>query len=266
MTQTTIAFDDARAYEHFMGRWSRALGMAFLEWLAPPQGACWLDVGCGTGAFTQLLLDNCAPAAVAGIDSAASQIDYARQALPTGSVDFRVADAQAIPFPDNTFDMVASALAFNFVPDRASALSEMRRVCRPCGYVAGYVWDFAGGRSSAWPLRHGLRQIDAPVPTIPGTDDTGTEALHALFTDAGLEAAAERSIEVTLTFASFEDYWRSQTAAFTPQGKIVAGLPEGDRLRLKEIVQGTLPTASGGGISYAASANAVKARCPANIA
>jgi ubiquinone/menaquinone biosynthesis C-methylase UbiE len=262
MTQTTIAFDNARAYEHFMGRWSRALGIAFLEWLAPPQGACWLDVGCGTGAFTQLLLDSCAPAAVAAVDSAASQIDYARQQLPAGSVDFRVADAQAIPFPDNAFDTVASALVLNFVPDRARALSEMRRVCRPGGYVAGYVWDFAGERSSAWPLRLGLRQIDVPVPTIPGTEHTSTEALHALFRNAGLEATAEQSIEARLTFASFEDYWRSQTPAFTPQGKVVASLPDGDRLRLKEIVHRTLPTTSGGGVTYAAVANAVKARCP----
>jgi ubiquinone/menaquinone biosynthesis C-methylase UbiE len=262
MAQTTIAFDDARAYEHFMGRWSRAIGMAFLEWLAPPQGACWLDVGCGTGAFTQLLVESCAPAAVAAIDPAASQIDYARQHLPVGSVDFRVADAQAIPFPDNTFDTVASALVLNFVPDRARALSEMRRVCRPGGYVAGYVWDFAGERSSAWPLRLGLRQLNVPVPTIPGTEHTTTEALHALFTNAGLEATAEQSIEVTLTFASFEDYWRSQTPAFAPQGKVVASLPDGDRLWLKKLVQRMLPTSSGGAITYAAGANAVKARCP----
>jgi len=262
MTQTTIEFDDARAYEHFMGRWSRALGRTFLEWLAPPQGACWLDIGCGTGAFTQMLLDSCAPAAVAAVDSAASQIDYARQQLPAGSVDFRVADAQAIPFPDNSFDIVVSALALNFVSDRARALSEMRRVCRPGGTVAGYVWDFAGERSSAWPLRLGLRQVEVPVPTIPGTEHTSTEALHALFTNAGLEAIAEQAIEVALTFASFEDYWRSQTPAFAPQGKIVASLPDDDRLRLKKIVQETLPTTSGGGITYVAGANAVKARCP----
>jgi ubiquinone/menaquinone biosynthesis C-methylase UbiE len=262
MARTTIAFDDALAYEHFMGRWSRALGGAFLEWLAPPKGACWLDVGCGTGAFTQLLLDSCAPASVAAVDFSASQIDYARQRLPAGSVDFRVADAQALPFPDNTFDTIASGLVLNFIPDGARALSEMRRVCRPGGYVAGYVWDFAGERSSAWPLRLGLREINVPLPTIPGTEHTSIEALHTLFTNAGFEAVVERSIEVTLTFASFEDYWRSQTPAFTPQGKIVAGLPNGDRTRLKKIVQRTLPATSGGGIAYAGGANAVKARRP----
>jgi ubiquinone/menaquinone biosynthesis C-methylase UbiE len=236
--------------------------MAFLEWLAPPQGVRWLDVGCGTGAFTQLLLESCAPLAVAGIDPAADQIEYARQRLPARLVDLHVADAQAIPFPDDTFDVVASGLVLNFVPDRARALSEMRRVCRPGGSVAGYVWDFAGERSSAWPLRLGLREIDAAAPAVPGAEDTSTEALHALFTNAGLEATAKQSIEVALTFASFEDYWRSQTPAFAPQGKIVASLSDEDRLRLKKILQRTLLTTSGGGITYAAGANAVKAHCP----
>jgi SAM-dependent methyltransferase len=262
MAHATVAFDDAQAYEHFMGGWSRAIGTAFLEWLAPPQGARWLDVGCGTGVFTELLLDTCAPASVAAVDSAPSQIDYARQRLSARSVDVRVGDAQQMPFADDAFDVVASALAINFVPDPARALSEMRRVCRPGGYVAGYVWDFAGGRSAAWPLRLGLRQIGVAIPSIPGTDDTSIEVLLALFTKGGLDAIATRSIEVTLTFASFEDYWRSQTPVFAPQGMVVAGLPAPDRLRLKEIVQAALPANSEGGITYSAGANAVKARCP----
>ena len=54
-------FDDGAAYERFMGRWSRGAGEVFLEWLAPAPGACWLDVGCGTGSFTELIVDRCAP-------------------------------------------------------------------------------------------------------------------------------------------------------------------------------------------------------------
>jgi len=50
-------FSDGAAYELFMGRWSRAVGAIFLEWVAPPKGARWLDIGCGTGVFTELVLD-----------------------------------------------------------------------------------------------------------------------------------------------------------------------------------------------------------------
>ena len=262
MADAAVAFDDARAYEHFMGRWSRAIGTAFLQWLAAPQAARWLDVGCGTGAFTELLLESCAPATVTAVDPAASQIDYARHHLPAERVDLRVADAQEMPFADDAFDIVASALAINFMADRARALSEMRRVCRPGGFVAGYVWDFAGGRSAAWPLRLGLERIGAAMPPIPGAGDTSLDALRALFASAGLTPIATHAIEVTLTFASFEEYWRSQTPTFTPQGMIVASLPDADRRRLKEIVRAALPANSDGSITYAARANAVKARRP----
>ena len=62
MTQSRVAFDDADAYERYMGRWSRAIGEKFLAWVAPPKNADWLDLGCGTGAFTELVLKTCAPA------------------------------------------------------------------------------------------------------------------------------------------------------------------------------------------------------------
>jgi ubiquinone/menaquinone biosynthesis C-methylase UbiE len=52
MSQRSVYFDDAAAYEAFMGRWSRSAGDVFLEWMAPPKNARWLDVGCGTGVFT----------------------------------------------------------------------------------------------------------------------------------------------------------------------------------------------------------------------
>ena len=63
-----IRFDDGAAYERFMGVWSQLAGAAFIDWLAPAQGLRWLDVGCGNGAFTELLVERCAPASVDGID------------------------------------------------------------------------------------------------------------------------------------------------------------------------------------------------------
>ena len=68
MAQSTVYFDDGEAYERFMGRWSRAAGAVFLDWLAPIEGARWLDVGCGTGVFTQLILDTRAPSAAVAVE------------------------------------------------------------------------------------------------------------------------------------------------------------------------------------------------------
>ena len=137
MVDAKAAFNDGAAYERFMGRWSRAVGGVFLEWLAPPKGAQWLDVGCGTGAFTELVLGSCSPANVMGIDPFTEQIEYARSLPVARLAEFKVADALNLPFPDCSFDVVASALVINFVPDRPRGLAEMRRVAKPGGLVAG---------------------------------------------------------------------------------------------------------------------------------
>jgi ubiquinone/menaquinone biosynthesis C-methylase UbiE len=59
LEQNAQYFSDGAAYELFMGRWTRAVGAVFLDWVAPPSGARWLDIGCGTGVFTELVLAWC---------------------------------------------------------------------------------------------------------------------------------------------------------------------------------------------------------------
>ena len=73
-----IRFDDGAAYERMMGIWSRLAGEIFLDWLAPRPGLRWIDVGCGNGAFTELLVERCAPAEVQGIDPSEAQLAFAR--------------------------------------------------------------------------------------------------------------------------------------------------------------------------------------------
>jgi len=70
----TAQFTDGEGYERFMGQWSRAAGRLFLEWLALPNGLKWLDVGCGTGAFTETIQQNCSPAEIVAIDPSAAQV------------------------------------------------------------------------------------------------------------------------------------------------------------------------------------------------
>jgi ubiquinone/menaquinone biosynthesis C-methylase UbiE len=63
-----IQFTDGAAYEQFMGKWSGMAGEEFLAWLRAPQGLRWVDVGCGNGAFTHLIVERCAPRDVCGVD------------------------------------------------------------------------------------------------------------------------------------------------------------------------------------------------------
>src|SRR3712207_1373735 len=108
-----LTFGDSHAYERLMGRWSRAVGPRFLDWLSAPPGLNWLDVGCGTGIFTELIIARCAPAAVFGCDPQRAQIEHARRQPLAHRAALRVAGAETLQFSDAAFDNVVSALVIN---------------------------------------------------------------------------------------------------------------------------------------------------------
>jgi ubiquinone/menaquinone biosynthesis C-methylase UbiE len=89
-------FSDGKAYERMMGRWSRAVGEQFLGWLNVPKGQRWLDVGCGNGAFTDLMIAHTAPAEVMAIDPSEGQIVYAQTRAGANMAQFRIGDAQEV--------------------------------------------------------------------------------------------------------------------------------------------------------------------------
>jgi SAM-dependent methyltransferase len=259
MAEVEVTFDAADDYEQLMGSWSRAAGELFIDWLAPRPQLRWLDIGCGTGVFTQIVLARCSPELVTGIDPAPAQIEYARGHAP--QAEFRVGDAVALPFPDGQFDVAASALVINFIPDRAKALQEVRRVLRPGGSIAAYLWDRSPGadRSPHAPMEQGLRRIGAEVlhpPTVPeSTREGATMALER----AGFAGIQVTTLEVTRSFPSFDEYWRIQSMPLAPVGRSIAALSADDRMKLRKEMQSTLPSSADGSISYSARALAFKA-------
>src|SRR3712207_3794143 len=128
-----------------MGEWSRLAGETFLEWLTPESGLRWLDVGCGNGAFTEMLAGRCAPASVHGVDPSEAQLAFARARPAARLAEFRRGDAMALPFTDDTFDAAVMPLVIFFVPEPARGVAEMARVVRPGGTVSAYAWDMEGG-------------------------------------------------------------------------------------------------------------------------
>jgi ubiquinone/menaquinone biosynthesis C-methylase UbiE len=265
MPELPIKFDDSVAYERAMGRWSRAVAPIFLQWLAPPAGARWLDVGCGTGVLTHTLLELSSPATVVGVDPEVAQIAQASRGPTASRAAFQVADARKLPFADASFDIAASALVLNFIAERSQAMAEMRRVTRAGGSVAAYVWDFTEELSPSGPLRRAMRRFGADVPAIPGTTESRIEALRALFEQAALERIETRTIEVCLAYQDFQDFWQAQTPSYIPTTKIIASMTESERTRLMRAVRADLPMAPGGVIEYFARANAIKARVPRNM-
>jgi SAM-dependent methyltransferase len=257
MAEQTIRFDDGAAYEQMMGVWSRFAGQIFLDWLAPPPGLRWIDVGCGNGAFTELLVDRCAPAEVQGIDPSEGQLAYARTRPAARLAEFRQGDAMALPFPADKFDAAVMALVLVFVPEPAKGIEEMVRVVGPDGIVAAYMWDMLGGGFPGHPIADEMRAMGVKSLSPPQMAASRLEAMRDLWTGAGLEAVETREIAVQRTFASFDEFW---TMALTGFKQTFATMAAGDVETLKQRVRARLPADSEGRITYGARANAIKGR------
>jgi ubiquinone/menaquinone biosynthesis C-methylase UbiE len=262
MAEEQSLFTDGAAYERLMGRWSVLVGEVFLDWLAQPKGLRWLDVGCGNGAFTELLVARCAPAEVQGLDPSESQIAYARTRPGMGLAQFRQGDAQALPFADGSFDAAAMALVISFLPDPAKAVAEMARVVRPGGWLATYMWDIPGGGLPLQPIHLAMQSMGIPTPNPPGFAVSRLDSMRALWEQAGLEAIDTRVIRIPVTYSDFDDFWESNSVPVGPAGKAIHDMSPSAREQLKAHLRGQLPKGPDGRISYTARANAVKGQVP----
>lgn len=261
MATDEIRFDDGAAYERYMGKWSRLAGETFLDWLAPKFGLRWLDVGCGNGAFTEMLVERCAPAAVHGIDPSEAQLAYARTRPASRIAQFRTGDAMALPFPDDSFDAAVMPLVIFFVPDPARGVAEMARVVCPGGIVAAYAWDLDGGGFPYNAVWTEMRAMGAAVPQPPSPGASRIDAMRDLWTGAGLEAIETRELTVHRTFADFDDYWTTILGG-PSVGRGLSAMPPENLARLKSRMAARLSADANGRITCTARANAVKGRVP----
>ena len=254
-TGTPIKFEDGEAYERMMGQWSRLAGEIFLDWLAPTNGLRWVDVGCGTGAFSELVLQRCAPASLDGFDPSGGLLAYARKRLE-GRAHVRSGDAMAAPYPDNSFDAAAMALVIFFVPEPARGVAEMARIVRPGGLVAAYAWDMMGGGFPLNALIESMREMGLNPPRPPRSDASTLDALRALWTGAGMVDVQTRTIELEREL-SFEELWRGAVESAS-LGGTVKSLDAAGTVELQQRYLSKMPKARDGLLTCRARANAVR--------
>jgi ubiquinone/menaquinone biosynthesis C-methylase UbiE len=262
VAEPQIRFEDGESYERYMGDWSQRVGRSFLDWLAAPAGRKWVDVGCGNGAFTELVIERCAPAEVHGIDPSDGQLAFARKRPAARLAKFERGDAMALPFPAQSFDAAVMALVIFFVPDPAKGVAEMVRVVRPGGLVAAYAWDILGGGFTMEPFRIVLRSMGIKPVDPPSVEASRMQAMHELWTKAGLTDIETREITVERTFQSFEEFWSITVSGSPSLQPTLAAMAAADVEVFKKGVRAGLPADAAGRITYGARANAVKGRVP----
>ena len=265
MTESTKhdAWSAGTSYEQYMGRWSRAIAAEFVAWLAQPPGFDWLDIGCGTGALSSAILAAGAPRSVLGVDASAGFIEHARGAINDERARFVAGSAGELPCEDNSVDVVSSALAYNFFPDRPRALAEMLRAARPGGTVAFYVWDYPGGGMgfirAFWTA---AIELDASAGALTETNRfpfCTPETLLAEIGAAGVVEPELRPIEVPTRFEDFEAYWRPFTLGAGPAPGYVLSLDDAHRGALKSELKARL---GAGPFELTARAWALRGRAP----
>ena len=261
----TTMWSGGEDYDQLMGRWSRSIAPSLIKFAGLQDGDKVLEVGCGTGSLTRALLEYLPSSEVAGMDTAASYVEYLGQHLTDPRLLLKVGDAQELPYESDSFDACLSLLVFNFIPDAQKAVTEMSRVTRPGGKIAVAVWDYGQGMEM-------LRILwDTAVELNPEA-----EALHernmpycregelfGLWNKTGFQKVEETTLTIPTEFSSFEDYWAPFLSVVGPSGSYVSGLSPNKQQVLRNKVRQNLQSGTGDGpFSLKASAWAVKGTVP----
>ncbi len=249
------------AYELWVGRWSRIVGEAFVDWLAIPPGQTWGDVGCGTGALAGCILGRSDPAGVLGVDRSEAYVCEAQNRVGDARARFEVGDACALPWTTATCDVTVSGLVLNFVPDSDAMVHEMVRVTRPGGRVAAYVWDYAGGMQMIrhfWDVALELNRGDAQLDQAERFPLCQPGPLEQLFQRVGLISVSVRAIDVPTVFRDFEDYWRPFLGKQGAAPTYLATLRDDTRDRIRDTLRTRLVPSADGSIAMTARAWAVQ--------
>lgn len=198
---------DARFVGHIPENYDRYLGPLLFEPFAenlvhrlrvPPDGTV-LEVACGTGVVTRRLRENLpSSASIVATDLNPPMLDYARAAVNAGtSVQWRQADAQALPFDDDSFNAILCQFGIMFFPDKAAFFREAHRVLVPGGTLAFNVWtkldENPVGRIANEVIASFFPQDPPTFYQVPfGLDDQ--PLLRRLVSEAGFDLVADERI------------------------------------------------------------------------
>jgi SAM-dependent methyltransferase len=237
----------AEAYDRFVGRYATELGAALAAFAGIEPGMRALDVGCGPGALTTVLVERLGAANVSAAEPSEPFAQACRTRLP--GVEVVDAAAEALPFADAAFDATLSQLVVNFMRDAEAGVREMARVTRPGGLVTSCVWDYAGEMTLLRAFWDAAREVD---PERAGAADEGVVMrwcgegeLAELWRVAGLRDVRFGPLVVRARYADFDDLWSPLPTGIAPSGAFCKSLDDDRRGELYDAYRRRLGVTEG---------------------
>jgi ubiquinone/menaquinone biosynthesis C-methylase UbiE len=218
------------AYDRFMGRYSRPLAPAFADFAGVGGGQRVLDVGCGSGVLTEELARRVGAEQVSGVDPS-PLLEACAERVP--GAELKQGAAEALPWPDDSFDAAVAQLVIHFMDDPAAGVAEMARVTRPGGVVAACSWDFSGGMEMLRVYWETARELDHDLAG-ESRSFGNLEELDTLWRERGLEEVEAGPLEVSSDYEDFDELWGSFLLGVGPAGEYVASLPSEQQEALRK--------------------------------
>ena len=185
-----------------------------------------LELACGTGVVTRELMQALDPdASLVATDFNPAMLEYARttaQAEKFPNLDWQTADATALPFDDDSFDLLVCQFGFMFFPDKSKAMAEVKRVLKPGGRLIFNVWGAMEDNPVFYSVELALQELlpEEPVPIIPTPCSMADhELLSTLLVEAGFE-----DIQVTDVILPVRGHPASAVASGFTRGTPVGAL------------------------------------------
>jgi SAM-dependent methyltransferase len=247
-------------YEYYMGRWSSLVATSFIDWLSPPTGLKWLDIGCGSGVLSEAVINKYKSAQVTAIDQSEAFVNTAQRRLGSHA-DCRVGNALSLPLEDSSINATVSGLVLNFIPEPEKALAEMKRVTTTGGTVAVYVWDYAGKMEFLkyfWDVAVELNPKATSLHEGKRFQESNPDGLKGLFDRSGFVDTVTAPIEINTHFRDFDDYWNPFLGGQGPAPTYVLTLDKKERDKLRDSLYERLPIQIDGSIPMVARAWAAK--------
>ena len=211
---------EGAAYDAFMGRYSVMLAEPFADAAGVQPGQSAVDVGCGPGALTGVLVRRLGAGAVAACDPSPSFVADCSARHP--GVRVELGRAESIPFDTDRFDHAMAQLVLHFVSEPEQAAREMARVVRPGGVVSACVWDFDDGMEMLRGFWDAASSIDSHAPDEARTMRFGRGGEIAdLFDAVGLTDTVESTLRVSTIYTSFDELWNGLLAGVGPAARIL---------------------------------------------